>query len=98
MRSFSLMFVAIALVMLGMFVIYLLQGPVDPVIAVALFVSFLACLVPSLYLLKPFESRERYRERREQRRRKSSLNSSAGDSTEGHPPDEGRPPDGGRGS
>ncbi len=93
MRSFSLMFVAIALVMLGMFVIYLRQGPVDPVIAVALFVSFLACLVPSLYLLKPFESRERYRERRERRRRKSSLNGSAGDS-----PDEGHPPDGGRGS
>lgn len=93
------MFVAISLVMLGMFVIYLLQGPVDPLIAGVLFVSFVACLVPSLYLLKPFESRERYRERREQRRRKSSLNGSAGNSPEGDPPPEqGHPPDGDRGS
>jgi hypothetical protein len=76
MRTFSLLFAAIALVMLAMFVIYVVRGPVDPVIAGAIFVSFLACLAPALLLLKPFEPpealqrrREEARERREERRR-----------------------------
>ena len=76
MRTFSLLFAAIALVMLGMFVIYLVRGPVDPVIAGGIFVSFLACLAPALLLLKPFEPpealqrrREEARKRREERRR-----------------------------
>jgi hypothetical protein len=76
MRTFSLLFAAIALVMLAMFVIYVVRGPVDPVIAGGIFVSFLACLAPALLLLKPFEPpealqrrREEARERREERRR-----------------------------
>ena len=59
------MFAFIALVMLAMFLIYVLRGPVDPLIAAGLFVSFLACLVPALYLLKPFEPPEDLRRRRE---------------------------------
>ena len=69
MRVFSLLFAAIALVMLAMFLIYVIRGPVDPLIAAGLFVSFLACLVPALYLLKPFEPPEDLRRRREERRR-----------------------------
>jgi hypothetical protein len=76
MRMFSLLFAAIALVMLAMFVIYVVRGPVDPVIAGGIFVSFLACLAPALLLLKPFEPpealqrrREEARKRREERRR-----------------------------
>ena len=65
MRTFSLLFAAIALVMLAMFLIYVIRGPVDPLIAAGLFVSFLACLVPALYLLKPFEPPEDLRRRRE---------------------------------
>ena len=78
MRMFSLLFAFIALVMLAMFFIYLVRGPVDPLIAVGLFVSFLACVVPALLLLKPFESPEHLRRRREKsrqerrRRRESS--------------------------
>ena len=59
-----MLFAAIALVMLAMFLIYVLRGPVDPLIAAGLFVSFLACLVPALYLLKPFEPPEDLRRRR----------------------------------
>jgi hypothetical protein len=69
MRTFSLLFAAIALVMLAMFVIYLVRGPVDPVIAGGIFVSFLACLVPALLLLKPFEPPEGLQRRREEARR-----------------------------
>jgi hypothetical protein len=69
MRTFSLLFAFIALVMLAMFLIYVVRGPVDPVIAVGLFVSFLACLVPALLLLKPFEPPEELRRRREEGRR-----------------------------
>lgn len=75
MRMFSLMFALISLVVLAQFVVYLIRGS-DPVIAAILFVSFLACLAPALYLLKPFErppGYRSYRERREQRR--SSGNS-----------------------
>jgi uncharacterized membrane protein YqjE len=69
MRMFSLLFAFIALVMLAMFLIYVIRGPVDPLIAAGLFVSFLACLVPSLYLLRPFESSEELRRRRQERER-----------------------------
>ncbi len=68
MRMFSLLFAFIALVMLAMFFIYLFRGPVDPLISVGLFVSFLACLAPALLLLKPFESRDELRRRREKAR------------------------------
>ena len=63
------MFAFIALVVMAMFLIYVIRGPVDPLIAAGLFVSFLACLVPALYLLKPFELPEDLRRRREERRR-----------------------------
>jgi hypothetical protein len=69
MRAFSLLFACIALVMLAMFLIYVIRGPVDPLIAAGLFVSFLACLVPALYLLTPFEPPESLRRRREEARR-----------------------------
>ena len=77
MRVFSLLFAAIALVMLAMFLIYVLRGPVDPLIAAGLFVSFLACLVPALYLLRPFEPPEDLRRRREEERRKRSTGGDA---------------------
>ena len=74
MRMFSLLFASIALVMLAMFLIYVLRGPVDPLIACGLFVSFLACLLPALYLLRPFEPPEDLRRRRDEResRRKTT--------------------------
>lgn len=68
MRTFSLLFVFIALVLLAQFLIYVIRGPVDPFIAGAIFISFLACLVPALYLLKPFEGRNELRRRRERSR------------------------------
>ena len=68
MRMFSLLFAFIALVMLAMFFIYLFRGPVDPLIAGGLFVSFLACLAPALLLLKPFEGRDALQRRREKAR------------------------------
>ena len=68
MRTFSLLFAAIALVMLAMLAIYLVRGPVDPLIAGGLFVSFLACAIPALFLLKPFEPPEELRRRGEARR------------------------------
>ena len=67
MRTFSLLFAAIALVMLAMFLIYVIRGAVDPLIAAGLFVSFLACLLPALFLLKPFEPPEELKRRREER-------------------------------
>jgi L-lactate permease len=69
MRTFSLLFVSIALVMLAVFLIYVLRGPADPLIAGGIFVSFVACLVPALLLLKPFEPPEELRRRREEARR-----------------------------
>ena len=66
MRTFSLLFAFIALVMLAMFLIYVFRGPVDPLIAGGIFVSFVACLVPALLLLKPFEPPEELRRRREE--------------------------------
>lgn len=80
MRTFSLLFAFIAFVMLVMFVIYVVRGPVDPLIAAGLFVSFLACAVPALFLLKPFEPPEALRRRREEReRRRTSRDGSPGD-------------------
>jgi hypothetical protein len=70
MRTFSLLFAAIALVMLAMFVIYVARGPVDPVIAGGIFVSFVVCVVPALLLLKPFEPPEALSRRREEARRR----------------------------
>jgi len=78
MRAFSLLFATIALVVLAMLLIYVIRGPVDPLIAGGLFISFLACLVPALLLLKPFEPPEALKHRREEarkereRRRRSS--------------------------
>jgi hypothetical protein len=69
MRTFSLLFAFIALVMLAMFLIYVFRGPGNPLIAGGIFVSFLVCLVPALLLLKPFEPPEELRRRREESRR-----------------------------
>ena len=69
MRTFSLLFAAIAVVMLAMFLIYVVKGPADPLIAGGIFISFLACLAPALLLLKPFEPPEELERRREEARR-----------------------------
>jgi hypothetical protein len=79
MRVFSLLFAFIALVMLAMFLIYVIRGPVDPLIAAGLFVSFLACLVPALYLLRPFEPPEALRRRREAARQERDKRRRASD-------------------
>ena len=62
-----MLFAFIALVLLAQFLIYVTRGPVDPVIAGVIFLGFLACLAPALYLLKPFERPEQRRERKERR-------------------------------
>ena len=69
MRTFSLLFAFIALVLLVQFLIYVARGPVDPVIAGVILFSFLVCLAPALFLLKPFESREALRRRRDEARK-----------------------------
>ena len=69
MRTYSLLFALIALVMLAMFLIYVIRGPVDPLIAGVVFLSFLACAAPPLLLLRPFTSREEFLRIREERRR-----------------------------
>ena len=69
MRVFSLLFALIALVVLAVFLIYVIRGPVEPLIAGGIFISFLACLVPALLLLKPFEPPEALRRRREEARK-----------------------------
>lgn len=89
MRTFSLLFTLIALVMLAMFVIYLVRGPVDPLIAGGLFVSFLACLAPALFLLKPFEPPEELRRRREARRERAQRRGFTEGPTDGPPRDPG---------
>ena len=68
MRTFSVLFTLIALVILVQFLIYVTRGPVDPVIAGVIFFGFVACLAPALYLLKPFERPEQRREREEKER------------------------------
>ena len=80
MRTFSLLFVFIALVLLAQFLIYVIRGPVDPFIATVIFVSFLICLAPALYLLKPFEGREALRRRREARKERERRQNANGDS------------------
>ncbi len=91
MRTFSLLFAFIALVMLAMFLIYVIRGPVDPLIAGGLFVSFLACLAPALLLLKPFEPPEELRRRREEahKERERRRNPTGGDDS-GEEPSEDR--------
>ena len=64
---YALMFGFIALVILAMFVIYVIRGPVDYLIAGGLFVSFLACAVPAIYLLKPYGTREEFLQIKEER-------------------------------
>jgi hypothetical protein len=81
MRTFSLLFAFIALVMLAVFLIYVFRGPADPLIAGGIFVSFLACIAPALLLLKPFEppeelQRRRQKARREREERRHSSNES----------------------
>jgi hypothetical protein len=61
-----LLFAFIALVILAIFLIYVIRGPVEPLIAGGIFVSFLACLGPALLLLKPFEPPEALKRRREE--------------------------------
>jgi hypothetical protein len=83
MRTFSLLFAFIALVLLAQFLIYVIRGPVDPFIAGAIFFSFLVCLVPALYLLKPFEGREELRRRRERSRKEREERRGTDDPTGG---------------
>ena len=81
MRAFSLLFALIALVVLAIFLIYVFRGPVDPLVAAGLFVSFLACLLPALFLLRPFEPPEELKRRREEReRRRGTSDEPRGDS------------------
>jgi hypothetical protein len=93
MRTFSLLFAFIALVMLAMFLIYVIRGPVDPLIAGGLFISFVACVAPALLLLKPFEPPEELRRRREEARkeREKRQNPTGGNGS-------GKEPSGDRGS
>ena len=81
MRTFSLLFVFIALVLLAQFLIYVIRGPVDPFIATVIFVSFLLCLAPALYLLKPFEGRDALRRRREARKERERRENTNGGSS-----------------
>ena len=78
MRAFSLLFAFIALVVLAMFLIYVIRGPVEPLIAAGLFVSFVACALPALFLLKPFEPPEELKRRREERQRRRNSSSAGG--------------------
>ena len=66
-----MLFAFIALVMLAMFLIYVIRGPVDPLIAGGLLVSFLACAAPALLLLKPFEPSEELKRRQEERKERA---------------------------
>src|SRR5215218_7213134 len=83
MRTFSLLFAFIALVMLAIFLIYVVRGPVDPLIAGGIFVSFLACLVPALLLLKPFEPPEALKHRREEARKERERHRGSSDGARG---------------
>jgi hypothetical protein len=82
-----LLFAFIALVMLAMFLIYVIRGPVNPLIAGGLFVSFLACLAPALLLLKPFEPPEELQRRREEARKAQERrrNPTGGDNSDEEP-------------
>jgi hypothetical protein len=81
-----LLFALIALVVLAVFLIYVIRGPVDPLIAGGIFISFLACLIPALLLLKPFEPPEALRRRREEARKEREKRRR---SAEGSPRDPG---------
>jgi len=83
MRTFSLLFAFIALVMLAIFLIYVVRGPIDPLIAGGIFVSFLACLVPALLLLKPFEPPEALKHRREEARKERERRRGSSDEPRG---------------
>ena len=83
MRTFSLLFTFIALVILAMFLIYVIRGPVEPLIAGGLFVSFLACALPALFLLKPFEPPEELKRRREEARRERERRRDSTDPRDG---------------
>ena len=83
MRTFSLLFAFIALVMLAVFLIYVFRGPANPLIAGGIFVSFLACLAPALLLLKPFEPPEELRRRRDARRKREERRHSSNESHRG---------------
>jgi hypothetical protein len=89
MRMFSLLFAAIAMVMLAMFLIYVIRGPVDLLIAGGLFVSFLACLGPALFLLKPFEPPEELRRRKEARKERAERRGFIQGPNDGPPRDPG---------
>jgi hypothetical protein len=73
--------------MVAMFLIYVIRGPVDPLIAGGLFVSFLACLAPALLLLKPFEPPEELQRRREEARKAQERrrNPTGGDNSDEEP-------------
>lgn len=71
MRLYSLLFGLISLVVLVMFFIYVIRGPVNPLIAAGLFVSFLACAAPALLLLRPFEASEELERRKEARKERA---------------------------
>ncbi|TCJ15645.1 hypothetical protein E0L93_12570 [Rubrobacter taiwanensis] len=71
MRVFALMFAFIALTLLVQFVLYLIIGPVDWRIAALIFGGFVACLLPALLLLKPFERPPEVEKRIEERRRRA---------------------------
>ena len=77
---YALMFGSIALVMLAMFAIYVIRGPVDYLIAGGLFISFLASAIPALYLLKPYGSREEFLRIKEERERRRKANDEQKDS------------------
>ena len=78
-----MLFAFIALVLLAQFLIYVIRGPVDPVIAGAIFLSFLVCLAPALLLLKPFEGRDELRRRRERSRKEREERRETDDTTKG---------------
>ena len=82
-RAFSLLFSLIALVILAIFLIYVIRGPVDPLIAGGIFVSFLACLAPALLLLRPFEPPEALKRRREEARKERERRRGSSDEPRG---------------
>jgi hypothetical protein len=67
-RTFSLLFAFIALVLFAQFLLYVIRGPVDPIVASIIFFGFLVCLAPALSLLKPYERPGQRREREEKER------------------------------
>ncbi len=69
MRFYSLLFGLISLVVLVMFCIYVIRGPVDPLVAGGLLVSILACAAPALILLKPTSEPSAELERRQEVRK-----------------------------